>query len=93
MPSFQGQLKDKQITAIIEMFKHLDEITDDEGNITVNPDGSTKAITMTTTSTTTPQVFDNYLNHTKGIRSWLFTLDHKRIGVMYLICVLSLRFC
>ena len=40
MPSFQGQLKDKQITAIIEMFKHLDEITDAEGNITVNPDGT-----------------------------------------------------
>jgi len=35
---------------------------------------------------------DNYLNHTKGIKSWLFTLDHKRIGVMYLICVLSAFF-
>ena len=31
---------------------------------------------------------DNYLNHTKGIRSWLLTLDHKRIGIMYLICIL-----
>ena len=40
MPSFQGQLKDKQITAIIEMFKHLNELTDAEGNITVNPDGT-----------------------------------------------------
>jgi cytochrome c oxidase subunit 2 len=40
MPSFQGQLKDKQITAIIEMFKHFDELTDEEGNITVNPDGT-----------------------------------------------------
>ena len=40
MPSFQGQLKDKQITAIIEMVKHLDELTDAEGNITVNPDGT-----------------------------------------------------
>ncbi|MCC6466249.1 MAG: cbb3-type cytochrome c oxidase subunit I, partial [Planctomycetes bacterium] len=26
----------------------------------------------------------NYLNHTKGLKSWLFTLDHKRIGIMYL---------
>jgi cytochrome c oxidase subunit 1 len=26
----------------------------------------------------------NYLNETRGIRSWLLTLDHKRIGVMYL---------
>jgi len=40
MPSFQGQLKDKQITAIIEMFKHLDEVTDAQGNITVNTDGT-----------------------------------------------------
>src|SRR6186713_1213459 len=32
---------------------------------------------------------DNYLTHDKGFASWAFTLDHKRIGVMYLICVLS----
>lgn len=31
---------------------------------------------------------DNYLNHSKGIVSWLTTLDHKRIGVMYLFTVL-----
>jgi len=40
MPSFQGQLKEKQITAMIEMFKHLDELTDANGNITVNKDGT-----------------------------------------------------
>ncbi|MBY0587502.1 cytochrome c oxidase subunit I [bacterium] len=28
---------------------------------------------------------DNYLTHSKGLLSWLLTLDHKRIGVMYLI--------
>ena len=32
--------------------------------------------------------FDHYLNHSHGIKSWLFTLDHKRIGVMYLIAIL-----
>ena len=31
---------------------------------------------------------DNYLTYTRGIRSWLLTLDHKRIGVMYLVSVL-----
>jgi len=31
----------------------------------------------------------NYLNASTGILSWAFTLDHKRIGVMYLISVLS----
>jgi cytochrome c oxidase subunit 1 len=35
---------------------------------------------------------DNYLTHAKGILSWLFTLDHKRIGVMYLISILSAFF-
>jgi len=30
----------------------------------------------------------NYLNHPKGIMTWLITLDHKRIGVMYLFTVL-----
>ena len=32
---------------------------------------------------------DNYLNHGKGLRSWLFTLDHKRIGIMYMVSILA----
>jgi cytochrome c oxidase subunit 1 len=35
---------------------------------------------------------DNYLNHSHGIKSWLCTLDHKRIGVMYLLSVISALF-
>lgn len=35
---------------------------------------------------------DNYLNHTKGLWSWLTTLDHKRIGLMYLATVLTFFF-
>jgi len=31
---------------------------------------------------------DNYLTFKRGIMSWLVTLDHKRIGVMYLAAVL-----
>ena len=31
----------------------------------------------------------NYLNHTKGLWSWLTTLDHKRIGLMYLAGILG----
>jgi cytochrome c oxidase subunit 1 len=30
----------------------------------------------------------NYLNEFSGIKSWLTTLDHKRIGIMYLVSVL-----
>lgn len=40
--------------------------------------------TATVTSTE-----DNYLNHEKGIWSWLTTVDHKRIAVMYLISILT----
>jgi cytochrome c oxidase subunit 1 len=35
---------------------------------------------------------ESYLNHGRGIRSWLLTLDHKRIGVMYLISILTAFF-
>ena len=28
-----------------------------------------------------------YLNETYGVKSWLFTLDHKRIGILYLITI------
>ncbi|MCW8137643.1 MAG: cbb3-type cytochrome c oxidase subunit I [Planctomycetota bacterium] len=31
---------------------------------------------------------DNYLTHSRGFLSWALTLDHKRIGVMYLISTL-----
>jgi cytochrome c oxidase subunit 1 len=32
---------------------------------------------------------DSYLTHDVGLLSWLFTLDHKRIGVMYLMGVMT----
>ena len=35
---------------------------------------------------------ENYLNSPKGIRSWLFTLDHKRIAVLYLVSILTAFF-
>jgi cytochrome c oxidase subunit 1 len=45
---------------------------------------------MTTLDTRTipEEVPGNYLTFRKGILSWIFTLDHKRIGVMYLAAVL-----
>src|SRR5215470_4303431 len=36
-----------------------------------------------------PRPKKNYLNETKGFWSWAATLDHKRIGVMYLVGVLT----
>ncbi|MEE2906761.1 MAG: cytochrome c oxidase subunit I [Planctomycetota bacterium] len=35
---------------------------------------------------------DNYLTHSSGLLSWLLTLDHKRIGLMYLVSVLGAFF-
>ena len=32
---------------------------------------------------------ENYLNTSYGIRSWLLTLDHKRIGILYLVTPVS----
>ncbi len=31
---------------------------------------------------------ETYLNQSKGLLSWMFTLDHKRIGVMYLLGII-----
>ena len=36
------------------------------------------------TSTVVDPPVDNYLTYTRGILSWVLTLDHKRIGIMYL---------
>ena len=35
---------------------------------------------------------ENYLNHEKGLWSWLTTVDHKRIGLMYMITVMTFFF-
>lgn len=32
---------------------------------------------------------DNYLKNSSGVLSWICTLDHKRIGIMYLIGILT----
>ncbi|MBK6578624.1 MAG: cytochrome c oxidase subunit I [Sandaracinaceae bacterium] len=34
----------------------------------------------------------NYLTHERGIKSWATTLDHKRIGLMYLASILAAFF-
>jgi cytochrome c oxidase subunit 1 len=35
---------------------------------------------------------ENYLNTPKGLKSWLTTVDHKRIGIMYLAGILFFFF-
>jgi cytochrome c oxidase subunit I len=38
--------------------------------------------------TTTAHADENYINCEKGLWSWLTTLDHKRIGILYMISVM-----
>src|SRR3954463_2481568 len=47
------------------------------------------AVPITTDHPDHPEHGDNYITHGKGVMSWLFTLDHKRIGIMYMIFVLA----
>ncbi len=35
---------------------------------------------------------ENFLTCSKGFKSWAFTLDHKRIGLMYLVATMSSMF-
>ncbi len=46
-------------------------------------------VITTPVSVGTPASRKNYLNAEKGIWSWLTTVDHKRIGIMYLCCILT----
>ena len=34
----------------------------------------------------------NFYRASKGLKSWIFTIDHKRLGVMYLVAVLTFFF-
>ena len=44
---------------------------------------------MTTQATGFPRI---RLNSESGVLSWLFTVDHKRIGVLYIVSALSFFF-
>jgi cytochrome c oxidase subunit 1 len=44
---------------------------------------------MTTAEAERPSHGGSYLDHGRGLRSWLLTLDHKRIGLMYLALIVA----
>jgi cytochrome c oxidase subunit 1 len=44
---------------------------------------------VTTGAGNAPIAEPSYLEVTRGLKSWLYTLDHKRIGLMYLIAILG----
>ncbi len=52
-------------------------------------------MSATTVQANVPKGYEgehNYLKHPKGIMSWLLTVDHKRIGLMYLFSVVTFFF-
>jgi len=50
---------------------------------------STTTATPTTTQPHQSAPEENYLNCSSGFLSWFFTLDHKRIGIMYLVAIFA----
>lgn len=50
---------------------------------------STSRLPDTNSSETAREHHGSFYSATKGWKSWAFTLDHKRIGVMYLIGILT----
>ncbi len=48
-----------------------------------------QVLTMGAKTGSLPRPKKNYLNESHGFMSWAGTLDHKRIGIMYLVGVLT----
>jgi len=51
-----------------------------------------EVLTHTTQATASHPEELNYLNENRGLKSWLFTVDHKRIGVMYFWTIMLMFF-
>ena len=78
MPSFEGQLKEKEIHGPHRVHQ-VAEVRNDHGD----HHRTTSALPHG------PVTEPDFLNVTQGPRSsWLLTLDHKRIGMMYLFGIL-----
>ena len=79
MPSFQGQLNEEQILELIAFVKSL-------GAQERTASMSAAAVDLPVESRV------NYLNVNYGWRSWLFTVDHKRIALLYLVSITFMFF-
>ena len=82
MPTYQGLLRPREILGVIEFIK-----TFEVGHASYNVRNFTMEAVHTHHA-----AGENYLNTPKGLKSWLTTVDHKRIGIMYLGFVLAFFF-
>ena len=81
MPTYQGKLTPPEVAAIVEYIKSLRTAAVRTGPSTEGP--AYESIPAASDAGYNPR---NYLNApATGLRSWLNTRDHKRIGVMFLI--------
>ncbi len=102
MPTYQGQISEEGLIDLVEYLKALqDELpcAADADHVRVQPSGADDARggeAMSTTSHTIVNLPDqrtatlpkkNYINAEDGMLSWLFTGDHKRIAILYLISI------
>ena len=91
MPVFQGLVSEEQLNALVAYVKSLNPSPSGAaGGPAVVPSGAkpqeTKgAIAMATAAITAER--ENYLNQEYGIKSWLLTVDHKRIALLYLLSI------
>ena len=86
MPTFQGQLSEEKVLQLIAYIKSL-EACGRERRQTAPSDRRPPSIQTAPAPTGV-----NYLNADYGIRSWLLTIDHKRIAILYLISITVIFF-
>ena len=81
MPTFQGQVTEEGVLQLVEYIKSLGPET---GRTPVSPlrrlPGQSARETLEHMITAAAQEREHYLNASYGIKSWLLTKDHKRIG-------------
>ena len=83
MPVFQGLLSEEQVNSLVAYVKSLSGATTGascEDRLRRYSTRSEGAIVMATAAITHER--ENYLNQEYGIRSWLLTMDHKRIALL-----------
>ena len=79
MPSYKGIVNEQQLLADRGLHQVAGRRSDD----------GRAGMTKHTTTVETPEAAPtNYLNWATTVKSWLLTVDHKRIGIMYLCTIL-----
>ena len=82
MPTYQGQISEEGLLQLIAYIKSLQQKTNETTTAASAPTNSTRRGEEPMNTETKPRM--NYLNVAYGVKSWLLTVDHKRIALLYL---------